>query len=390
VLRFLATISFLVTLVGKKPETSLSHLVVSTLSMQAGLVESMGSLPFIKLPGASLASSEPSGHGTVVGTFLPFHVYRWDHPQRDQPFINHSGFLRLGDLTLLGTWGSGIDGEVEQKCEAQLILPYLAGVNAFTIDQQTFTTRSSSFFIPATRAKIKVVNTMCSGVVISFSPDSLLPVAHAIAGPGFDPLPLLKALERPAVLSRRADPRIERLHNLLMETMAYAERCLVSGGAVNPMLRLDDLIRRLVVMLLVPDLLDAATAAAPISDPFLHQQLVDWLLAHLDQPMSLSELEQRSSYSRRALQYAFKQRFGCGPMQWLRQQRLAKARALLEQPLSSGGLTQVAQACGYLCQGSFSRDFLARYGERPSQVQRRFRDADLLERFARSATAAGS
>jgi AraC-like DNA-binding protein len=175
-----------------------------------------------------------------------------------------------------------------------------------------------------------------------------------------------------------------------METMAYTERCLVSGGAVNPMLRLDDLIRRLVVMLLVPDLLDAGTAAAPISEPFLHQQLVDWLLAHLDQPISLSELEQRSSFSRRALQYAFKQRFGCGPMQWLRQQRLAKARALLEQPGSSGGLAQVAQACGYLCQGSFSRDFLARYGERPSQVRRRFRDADLLERFARSATAAGS
>jgi transcriptional regulator GlxA family with amidase domain len=174
-----------------------------------------------------------------------------------------------------------------------------------------------------------------------------------------------------------------------METMAYTERCLVSGGAINPMLRLDDLIRRLVVMLLVPDLLDAATAT-PISEPFLHQQLVDWLLAHLDQPISLSELEQRSSYSRRALQYAFKQRFGCGPMQWLRQQRLAKARALLEQPGSSGGLARVAQACGYLCQGSFSRDFLARYGERPSQVQRRFRDADLLERFARSSDAPGS
>ena len=388
-LRFLDTIAFLVTLVGKMPKVSFIGLKGSTLSMPAVFVESMGPLPFIKLPGASLASSDPSGHGSVVGTFLPFHVYRWDHPGRDQPFINHSGYIRLGDLTLLATWGSGIDGEVEQKCEAQLILPYVAGINAFTIGGQTFTIRSSSFFIPATRAKIKMVTTMCSGVVISFSPDSLLPVAHAIAGPGFDPLPLLKALERPAVLSRRADPRIERLHNLLMETMAYTERCLVSGGAINPMLRLDDLIRRLVVMLLVPDLLDAATAAAPSSEPFLLQQLVDWLLAHLDQPISLSELEQRSSYSRRALQYAFKQRFGCGPMQWLRQQRLAKARALLEQPGSSGGLAGVAQACGYLCQGSFSRDFLARYGERPSQVQRRFQDADLLQRFARSA-AAGS
>jgi len=357
--------------------------------MSAGLAESIGSLPFIKLPGASLASSDPAEHGSVVRTFLPFHVYRWDHPERDQPFINQSGFVRLGDLTLLSTWGSGINGEVEQKCEAQLVLPYVAGINTFTIEGQTYTFRSSCLFIPAAQVKIKVVNTMCSGVVISFPPDSLLPVAHAMAGPGFDPLTLRTALERPAVLSRRADPRTDRLHNLLMETMAYTERCLVTGGAINPMLRLDDLICRLVVMLLVPDLLDAASAVGPISEPFLHQQLVDWLLAHLDQPISLSELEQRSSYGRRTLQYAFKQRFGCGPMQWLRQQRLAKARVLLEQPGSSGGLAQVSQACGYLSLGSFSRDFLARYGERPSQVQRRFRDVNLMERFARSGSSPG-
>ena len=352
--------------------------------MQAGLSEGNGSPPLIKLPGASLASSDPAGHGSVVGTFLPFQVHRWDHPEPDLPFVNHSGCVRLGDLTLLGTWGSAINGEVEQKCEAQLILPYLAGVNAYTIERKTYTSRTSSFFIPSSQAKINVVTTRCSGVVISFSPDSLLPVAQAIAGPGFDPVPLRMALEQPAVLSRRADPRSERLHNLLMETMGYTERCLVISGGINPMLRLDDLIRRLVVMLLLPDLLDAGTAAAPISEPFPHQQLVDWLLAHLDQPISLSELEQRSSYSRRALQYAFKQRFGCGPMQWLRQQRLAKARALLEQSGSSGSLAQVAQACGYLCQGSFSRDFLARYGERPSQLRRRFRDANLINRLARS------
>ena len=194
------------------------------------------------------------------------------------------------------------------------------------------------------------------------------------------------ALERPAVLSRRADPRIERIHNLLMETMAYSERCLVSGGAINPMLRLDDLIRRLVVMLLVPDLLDAATAEARSSEPFLHQQLVDWLLAHLDQPISLSELEQRSSYSRRALQYAFKQRFGCGPMQWLRQQRLAKARALLEQPGSSGSLARVAQACGYLSPAAFSRDFVARYGLRPSALLRGKADNSLAQPLTLTAT----
>lgn len=171
----------------------------------------------------------------------------------------------------------------------------------------------------------------------------------------------------------------DRLHNLLAETMAYAERCMAIAGDVNPMLRLDDLIRRLIVMLLVPELLEAAEEPAPIAEPFVHQALVDWLLAHLQEPTSLSEMERRSNYSRRSLQYAFKQRFGCGPMQWLRQQRLARARTLLlEQPGRRRSILDVAQACGYLSQAYFSRDFLARYGEPPSKLMRRSRNQMLL------------
>jgi len=354
--------------------------------MPYGLREGTASLPFIKLPGASLASSSTVDFGGIVGTFLPLHVHRWDHPQHDHPFRNHSGCIRLGDLTLLATWGSAILGEVEQKCEAQLVLPYVAGINAFTIERQTYTFRSSCLFIPAARSRIQIDCSQCSGIIISFPPESLLPVAQAIAGPGFDPLPLRVALEQPTILSRRADPRRDRLHDLLMETMAYAERCMAIGAAINPMLRLDDLIYRLIVMLLLPDLLESATAAPLVAEPFVHEGLVEWLLAHLHEPISLSDMEQRSSYSRRSLQYAFKQRFGCGPMQWLRQQRLAKARALLEQPGGRRSLQEVAQASGYLSLASFSRDFLARYGERPSRVLRRFRDRSLLKRLHQQAS----
>jgi transcriptional regulator GlxA family with amidase domain len=129
----------------------------------------------------------------------------------------------------------------------------------------------------------------------------------------------------------------------------------------------------LIVLLLVPDLLNVFQPRELTEKPFVHAALVEWLLAHLDEPISLSDMEQRTSYSRRSLQLAFKQHFGCGPMQWLRRQRLAKARALLEQPGACHNLSQVAMACGYLSSASFSRDYLARYGERPSHAWRRFR-----------------
>ena len=333
--------------------------------------ESAGSLPFITLPGASLTSASPVDFGQVVGTFLPLYVHEWDYPQADRSFINHSGCVRLGDLTLLATLGSAIHGVVEQKCEAQMVLPYVAGINTFTIERQTFTFRSSCLFIPAAQTQIRLDCSQCSGVIISFAPDCLFPVANAIAGPGFDPFLLRAAVQQTAILSRKNDDRRQRLHELLMQTMAYAERCIAMGGTIHPMLQLDDLIRRLIVMLLLPDLLEPAAAPPLISERFVHQDLIDWLLAHLHEPISLSCIEARSHYSRRSLQYAFKQRFGCGPMQWLRRQRLARARAMLMQASQPMAMKQVAQACGYLSQASFSRDFQERYGERPSRLLRR-------------------
>ena len=199
------------------------------------------------------------------------------------------------------------------------------------------------------------------------------PVAAAIAGPRFDSITFLAVLEKPGILGRRSDQRREYLHDLFMQTLAFVDGVMTTIGHVNQMMRLDDLIKRLMVMLLVPDLLEsdsATTLSQPSSVGFPHAELVDWALAHLDQPISLTDLEQRSCYGRRSLQYTFKQHFGCGPMQWLRQQRLEKAMRLLRESGGRYSLNEVAQACGYLSQSSFSRDFLKRYGQRPSMVRR--------------------
>lgn len=338
--------------------------------------DTTAAIPFITLAGASLTSTDTAAFGAVVDTCLPLQVHRWDHPQQGAAFLNHSGSLRLGDLTLLSTWGSAIDGEVEQQSEAQLVLPYLAGTNTFQIGGQRYSFRRSCLFIPAARTRIRLHCTTCSGVIFSFPPETLLPVAHAIGGPGFDGLALQRALGQPAILNRGSDPRRDRCQRLLMEALNFAERTVETVGELNSMLRLDDLIRRLIVMLLVPDLFESGEADAAAAEPFVHASLVEWVLAHLHEPISLTDLEQRSHYSRRSLQFAFRQRYGCGPMQWLRRQRLAKARALLENPERRGAsICDVALACGYLSQASFSRDFLHRYGERPSAVRRRSREA---------------
>ncbi len=144
------------------------------------------------------------------------------------------------------------------------------------------------------------------------------------------------------------------------------------------MLQLDDLMLRLLVMLLLPQLLNADGGELDTAsglgrnerqqDPFSHDALVQWMVANLQQPIRLSAIERRSRYSRRSLQYAFRQRYGCGPTQWLRRQRLVRALTILGEP--SPGLTigQVAQNCGYISQSAFRRDFLRRFGQKPSEV----------------------
>ena len=191
------------------------------------------------------------------------------------------------------------------------------------------------------------------------------------------------ALQRTIVIDQQLDRRLDHLQRLLRESLRMIHTAIDADGRVNTMLQLDDLVRRLLVMLLLPQLLhgdgDGHDTGPKLGqeerqqDPYSHDALVQWLLANRQEPLSLSDIEQRSCYSRRSLQYTFRQRYGCGPTQWLRRQRLERAMTILDQSRPGLTVNQLAQDCGYLSQAAFSRDFLRRFGQRPSEVLRQRR-----------------
>jgi len=98
-------------------------------------------------------------------------------------------------------------------------------------------------------------------------------------------------------------------------------------------------------------------------------ELIDTIRANLDQPLRLSDLEARSHYSSCALQYAFRERLGCTPRQWIREQRLEKAMRQLEQGARGSSIQAIALACGYRHAGHFSSDFRKHFGLTPSAVR---------------------
>ena len=301
---------------------------------------------------------------------MALQVPSFDHPENRKLFFNQAAAVSISDLNILSSWGSSIRGELVQSRNAKLLIPYGAFLHQYQMDGRRFEFSDSCLFIPEEVGRVHLHSSVCAAVVISFSPATLLPVAQAMAGSGGLDVDLHAVLQRPAILDRQQDCRCDKVQQQLFEALSFIDRSLRLGGGLNRLLPFDDLIRRLIVLLFLPELFQP-TAPAPQQDvPFVHAELLEWMLEHLDEPISLTEIEQRSHYSRRSLQYAFRQRFGCGPMQWLRQQRLNKAKAMLEAR-QADSIAAVAQACGYLHQSSFSRDYRSRFGVTPSQTWRR-------------------
>lgn len=151
------------------------------------------------------------------------------------------------------------------------------------------------------------------------------------------------------------------------------------GGASHPVIRQDMAghLFRLAVLLALPGLGSGSvleSAAQPdrqIETAF--DDLIDYILANLDQPLNLTLLERRSHYGRRSLQYAFQEHFGCTATQWIRAQRLDRAHAMLLQPGPDITVAAIAKACGYRSMGLFSLEFQQRFHRKPSQLLRQCR-----------------
>ena len=161
---------------------------------------------------------------------------------------------------------------------------------------------------------------------------------------------------------------------MLHALMRHLDACYAVDPALPLQLGLDDVIHRQVAGIVNPGLLQGI----PADQHRVHErggqsrfdELIDYIRANLDQPLRLSDLEARSLYSRRALQYAFRQKLSATPRQWIREQRLALAMERLELSQGQASVRAIALACGYRHMGLFSTDFKQRFGVLPSQVWR--------------------
>jgi AraC-like DNA-binding protein len=114
------------------------------------------------------------------------------------------------------------------------------------------------------------------------------------------------------------------------------------------------------------ELTDALRGVGAPLRPRTLRRALDHLHAHLDDPLTASDLAVAAGCSVRRLQESFAAHLGISPMTYLRTVRLDASRRLLAE--GSGTVTEVAQRSGFTHLGRFSAAYRERFGELPSRT----------------------
>lgn len=136
---------------------------------------------------------------------------------------------------------------------------------------------------------------------------------------------------------------------------------------------MDDTILRAVAMMLTPELAVDERLAGPPSRTLDLEPLLEQIRANIGGRVTLADMERWSDRSARTIQLAFQTRFGIGPMQWLRDQRLDLIRDRLLQASEGTTVAAVARACGISRVATLAPEYAQRFGELPSETLARRR-----------------
>lgn len=317
------------------------------------------------------SSHDAQAWAEAVCTSTPVRLCEPQQPK--QRFQIESAVLNLGQVLMVSTRGSAITLETEQHHSSQLLIPY-QGNGFWRLERDVFENPTGESLLYLPQAPLRLENDLTGGVSLNFDPSRLLSTALTMAGPEGLSVEQLAVFGQP----RRLLLRDRRLTHLIQGVYGYLmtlDQVSQAGMADLSMVRLDDLLIRMTVLLLLPQLFqqraDNDEAIDAVAARRRLQPLVDWIDAHLDQPIGLSDLEAQVYMSRRNLQYLFRRAHGCTPTQWVRRRRLEKAMQRLRNPQPADTVALIGRSCGFFSPVAFSREFRHLYGCTPSSLLRR-------------------
>jgi len=287
-------------------------------------------------------------------------------------FMHRTSTCKAGDLTLSGGYTTPIQGTIGPREGIGSVNLILSGGVDYECSGKSISANAKRpfFFSPGKEYRYTIKDHF-NGVVFDIDLERLRRTAAAIAGIGISERRFTSQLDFERVI-QPSDKRSKQLINILQQSFRFLDQDELTKTGDLDILNVDDLIYRTLALLLCPNLGQIIQNESTLRSgrEQIFEDLLAWSRANLHAPIKLSQLEERSGYSRRNLQLAFQQRFGCGPIQWVRKQRLEQARQELLNPAADDSVAGIAKRYGFSSLAVFSRDFRARYGIPPSQMLR--------------------
>jgi len=290
----------------------------------------------------------------------------------EKNFLHRTSTCSAGELLLSCGYTTPIQGTIGEREGVGSINLIISGAVRYesSRNQYPIDPKRPLFFSPGEEYNYTISDHF-NGIVFDVNMQRLRRTAAAMAGLGVSERRFAVDLESMRAI-QPTDRRTQQLLKILIQSFSMLDHPELESSGDLDHLGIDELIYRTLALLLCPRLETLLQSDTKPRSPReqIFEEVVEWARAHLHQPINLSDLEKRSGYSRRNLQLAFQQRFGCGPIQWIRQQRLEQARQDLLRPDPNDTVAAVANRYGFSSLSAFSRDFRNHFGLRPSQVLR--------------------
>lgn len=202
----------------------------------------------------------------------------------------------------------------------------------------------------------------CEKLIVQIDRDALNGLAEGLIG---------HRLERPVVFSPAIDckrPEIVEWMRLVRSCLTVAEHEPAHWGLNNRYQEVveEDLMARFLMCqpsVIYHFLKDRTPSAATTRQL---RRARGFMHANLAEPITLSQISEAAGCSIRSLQLAFRDRFNCSPMQYMRDERLRMAHYLLQTEPAGSLVSQIAYDVGFSHLGRFAVAYRKMFGQSPS------------------------
>lgn len=205
-----------------------------------------------------------------------------------------------------------------------------------------------------------------SQVIINVEPARIQTTMSAMLGREPPPMPAL-TFDAPAIFAARCG-RVAFDQIIFRICSAFDPLCEDPDALDRS--GFDESLYRVMAMLMAPQLFLQDETDTPSRSTTSQgvDRACQYIMANLDRPVTLSDLERISALSKRALQYGFRDIHSCTPMQWLREQRLQAIYRRLTTAQPDDTVVALASLYQFMSPGQFSVIFKKRFGILPSTL----------------------